>query len=56
MSLDPRKTVFVGGVPRPLKAGKYYTYLNYEQNAQKYNRLISKYCFNLCLFCILQLN
>lgn len=24
MPLDPRKTVFVGGVPRPLKAGKYY--------------------------------
>lgn len=22
MPLDPRKTVFVGGVPRPLKAGK----------------------------------
>lgn len=24
MSLDPRKTVFVGGVPRPLKAGERY--------------------------------
>ena len=24
MPLDPRKTVFVGGVPRPLKAGEYY--------------------------------
>lgn len=23
MPLDPRKTVFVGGVPRPLKAGKF---------------------------------
>ena len=24
MPLDPRKTVFVGGVPRPLKARKYH--------------------------------
>lgn len=24
MSLDPRKTVFVGGVPRPLKARKFF--------------------------------
>jgi cytoplasmic polyadenylation element-binding protein len=24
MPLDPRKTVFVGGVPRPLKARKFY--------------------------------
>ena len=24
MPLDPRKTVFVGGVPRPLKAGESY--------------------------------
>lgn len=24
MPLDPRKTVFVGGVPRPLKAGQFY--------------------------------
>lgn len=24
MPLDPRKTVFVGGVPRPLKAGMVY--------------------------------
>lgn len=24
MPLDPRKTVFVGGVPRPLKAGKFH--------------------------------
>jgi len=23
LPLDPRKTVFVGGVPRPLKAGTY---------------------------------
>lgn len=23
LPLDPRKTVFVGGVPRPLKAGKW---------------------------------
>lgn len=23
MPLDPRKTVFVGGVPRPLKAGEF---------------------------------
>jgi len=23
LPLDPRKTVFVGGVPRPLKAGKF---------------------------------
>ena len=29
MPLDPRKTVFVGGVPRPLKAGKYpYSLIN----------------------------
>ena len=25
LPLDPRKTVFVGGVPRPLKAGKILT-------------------------------
>lgn len=25
MPLDPRKTVFVGGVPRPLKAGKLFS-------------------------------
>ena len=37
LPLDPRKTVFVGGVPRPLKAGKAgneYTrfgYLNFRQ-------------------------
>lgn len=24
MPLDPRKTVFVGGVPRPLKAGEWF--------------------------------
>ena len=36
LPLDPRKTVFVGGVPRPLKAGKfkcrhnYLIYLNTE--------------------------
>lgn len=24
LPLDPRKTVFVGGVPRPLKASEYY--------------------------------
>ena len=27
MPLDPRKTVFVGGVPRPLKAGKLSSFL-----------------------------
>jgi hypothetical protein len=26
MPLDPRKTVFVGGVPRPLKAGEFYIF------------------------------
>jgi len=26
LPLDPRKTVFVGGVPRPLKAGKLKCY------------------------------
>jgi RNA recognition motif len=37
MSLDPRKTVFVGGVPRPLKARKFFEifltmnfFLNYD--------------------------
>lgn len=29
MPLDPRKTVFVGGVPRPLKAGNYFFYFFY---------------------------
>lgn len=30
MSLDPRKTVFVGGVPRPLKACKTWTKTNWK--------------------------
>ena len=25
--LDPRKTIFVGGVPRPLRAGRIFTFL-----------------------------
>ena len=29
LPLDPRKTVFVGGVPRPLKAGKFKCRHNY---------------------------
>lgn len=28
MPLDPRKTVFVGGVPRPLKAGMFLCFKN----------------------------
>lgn len=40
MPLDPRKTVFVGGVPRPLKAGK-------KEN--DYNSIIPllTFCFQL---------
>lgn len=30
MPLDPRKTVFVGGVPRPLKAGKKAIAINFQ--------------------------
>ena len=30
LPLDPRKTVFVGGVPRPLKAGKLFIILLLE--------------------------
>ena len=26
--LDPRKTIFVGGVPRPLRAGKHFPHLS----------------------------
>ena len=25
--LDPRKTIFVGGVPRPLRAGKHFIHV-----------------------------
>ncbi len=34
LPLDPRKTVFVGGVPRPLKAGS--THLSTAFNAKLY--------------------
>lgn len=40
MPLDPRKTVFVGGVPRPLKAGKSYSYDNVKQCNFNGNRLV----------------
>ena len=30
MPLDPRKTVFVGGVPRPLKAGMNKSFIYYH--------------------------
>ena len=38
MALDPRKTVFVGGVPRPLKAGKFFRNLNFLMNFKLKNK------------------
>ena len=40
LPLDPRKTVFVGGVPRPLKAGKFkcrHNYLSNQSNTVWFN-------------------
>lgn len=37
MSLDPRKTVFVGGVPRPLKACKFASNLSVLLDAESYS-------------------
>lgn len=39
MPLDPRKTVFVGGVPRPLKACE-YTESNSNENMNNYFSII----------------
>ena len=43
LPLDPRKTVFVGGVPRPLKAGKNHIVrlIFYEQTQMCSNNCIS---------------
>lgn len=31
--LDPRKTIFVGGVPRPLRAGMWHSEIYYIENS-----------------------
>ena len=40
LPLDPRKTVFVGGVPRPLKAGK-KNYETYKKKMFQFSKLFS---------------
>lgn len=52
MPLDPRKTVFVGGVPRPLKAGKKLILLQ-----KRWKCVNVSFETNLCVFLMLkQLN
>ena len=60
--LDPRKTIFVGGVPRPLRAielamimdrlygGVCYAGIDVDPELKYPKGELHKYCFNLTLF------
>ena len=40
--IDPRKTIFVGGVPRPLRAGKFNLFLLQRSCIQYYQWIIQR--------------